>query len=70
MLTASVRQDLRDKDLLISVEIDHDTNEWVTFTNRPAQVLSETEDHRYQVLLEDGRVVTADSIDLEFEGAN
>lgn len=70
MLKASVRKDLREADWLIAVEVTTDKYEWATFTDRPAKVFSEDEDFRYQVVLEDGRVVIADSIDLEFEGTN
>jgi hypothetical protein len=78
MLKASVRKDLRENDLLISVEVDRGRDEWVTFTNRPAQAVCQHEDecgeeddsHLYRVVLEDGRVVIADSIDIDFEGAN
>ena len=67
---ASVRSDLRAEGLEIAVAIVDDIYEWATFTRRPARVLSEQQDDRYLVLLEDGRVVTADSIDLEFEPVN
>jgi hypothetical protein len=78
MLKASVREDLRKQELLISVQTSPDTAEWVTFTDRPAKAVCQCEDycdgdddsHLYQVVLEDGRVVIADSIDIEFEGAN
>jgi hypothetical protein len=78
MLKASVRKDLREDDWLIAVEVDRDKYEWATFTDRPTQAVCQHEDvcgeeddsYLYRVLLEDGRVVIADSIDLEFEGAN
>lgn len=63
---ASVRSDLRAEGLEIAVAIVDDIYEWATFTRRPARVHSAV-DSLYQVLLEDGRVVIADSIDLEFE---
>lgn len=64
---ASVRADLIE-DYLIAVQIGTDNNpsfEWATFTRRPARSFGDGD--RYQVLLEDGRVVIADSIDLDFE---
>lgn len=64
---ASVRSDLREEGLEIAVQIIDDIFEWATFTRRPARVVSEKHDNLYQILLEDGRVVIADSIDLEFE---
>lgn len=78
MLKASVRKDLREDEWLIAVEVDKDKYEWATFVDRPAQAVCKHEDgclgeddsYLYSVLLEDGRVVVADSIDLEFEGAN
>jgi hypothetical protein len=64
---ASVRADLIDE-YLIGVQIGSDVNptfEWATFSRRPARSFGDGD--RYQVLLEDGRVVIADSVDLDFE---
>lgn len=69
-VVASVRADLIDE-YMIAVQIGSDVQpkfEWATFTRRPARSFGDGD--RYQVLLEDGRVVIADSIDLDFEEAN
>lgn len=71
-LLASVRADLIDE-YLIGVQIGTDSDpafEWATFSKRPARAMDDEDDARYQVLLEDGRVVIADSIDLDFEKEN
>ena len=62
-LTVSVRADLRAQDLEIFV-FDGENTYPITFTNRPARPYGE---YAYCVLLENGVVVSVDSIDLDFE---
>ena len=64
---ASVRADLIDE-YLIAVQVGSDEEpeyEWASFTRRPAKALDGGK--RYQVLLEDMRLVVADFIDLDLE---
>ena len=66
LLSVSVREDLREGNLLIGVaDLNNDKGDYVTFVDRPA-VVADDRGHEYLVLLEDGRIVVADSIDLDF----
>lgn len=66
VLRVSVREDLREGNLLIGVaDLNNDKGDYVTFVDRPA-VVADDRGHEYLVLLEDGRIVVADSIDLDF----
>lgn len=67
VLRVSVREDLRDGNLLIGVaDLNNDKGDYVTFVDRPAVVADASRGDEYLVLLEDGRIVVADSIDLDF----
>lgn len=67
VLRVSVREDLREGNLLIGVaDLANDKGDYVTFTDRPAVVADAERGDEYLVLLEDGRIVVADSIDLDF----
>lgn len=66
LLSVSVREDLREGNLLIGVaDLNNDKGDYVTFVDRPA-VVADDRGHEYLILLEDGRIVVADSIDLDF----
>jgi hypothetical protein len=67
ILSVSVREDLREGNLSIGVDNLHGGGgDYVSFVNRPAIVASPDLGDAYIVLLEDDRLVVADSIDLEF----
>jgi hypothetical protein len=67
LLSVSVREDLREGNLLIGVaDLNNDKGDYVTFVDRPAVVADASRGDEYLVLLEDGRIVVADSIDLDF----
>lgn len=67
VLSVSVRKDLREGDLRIGVDNFYgDGGDYVSFVNRPAIVATPALGDAYIVLLEDDRLVIADSIDLEF----
>lgn len=67
LLSVSVREDLREVNLLIGVaDLTNDKGDYVTFVDRPAVVADASRGDEYLILLEDGRIVVADSIDLDF----
>lgn len=67
VLRVSVREDLREGNLLIGVaDLANDKGDYVTFIDRPAVVADASRGDEYLILLEDGRIVVADSIDLDF----
>ena len=70
VLRVSVREDLREGNLLIGVaDLANDKGDYVTFVDRPAVVADASRGDEYLILLDDGRIVVADSIDLDFGDA-
>lgn len=68
ILSVSVREDLREGNLRIGVDdLNGEGADYVTFMHRPAIVAHPDLGDAYIILLEDERLVVADSIDLDFE---